>query len=135
MSENTQNLLILIAVGIPTAYIYLRRRQNRIRQEMLEQRQRSKLQSSQSGDADSIPEEAEVILGELTELRLKQAETLAQIEDIQNGRNVEGNVCREYGQSTTLSQESILQALQVEDKTLSQQIRRKSLEFAEIVKQ
>ena len=99
------------------------------------QRQRSKLQSSQSGDADSIPEEAEVILGELTELRLKQAETLAQIEDIQNGRNVEVNVCREYGQSTTLSQESILQALQVEDKTLSQQIRRKSLEFAEIVKQ
>ena len=85
MSENTQNLLILLAVGIPTAYIYLRRRQNRIRQEMLEQRQRSKLQSSQSGDADSIPEEAEVILGELTELRLKQAETLAQIEDIQNG--------------------------------------------------
>ena len=83
----------------------------------------------------SIPEEAEVILGELTELRLKQAETLAQIEDIQNGRNVEVNVCREYGQSTTLSQESILQALQVEDKTLSQQIRRKSLEFAEIVKQ
>lgn len=76
-----------------------------------------------------------VILGELTELRLKQAETLAQIEDIQNGRNVEVNVCREYGQSTTLSQESILQALQVEDKTLSQQIRRKSLEFAEIVKQ
>ena len=135
MSENTQNLLILLAVGIPTAYIYLRRRQNRIRQEMLEQRQRSKLQSSQSGDADSIPEEAEVILGELTELRLKQAETLAQIEDIQNGRNVEVNVCREYGQSTTLSQESILQALQVEDKTLSQQIRRKSLEFAEIVKQ
>lgn len=106
MSENTQNLLILLAVGIPTAYIYLRRRQNRIRQEMLEQRQRSKLQSSQSGDADSIPEEAEVILGELTELRLKQAETLAQIEDIQNGRNVEVNVCREYGQSTTLSQES-----------------------------
>ena len=82
-----------------------------------------------------LPEEAEVILGELTELRLKQAETLAQIEDIQNGRNVEVNVCREYGQSTTLSQESILQALQVEDKTLSQQIRRKSLEFAEIVKQ
>ena len=77
MSENAQNLLILLAVGIPTAYIYLRRRQNRIRQEMLEQRQRSKLQSSQSGDADSIPEEAEVILGELTELRLKQAETLA----------------------------------------------------------
>ena len=28
MSENTQNLLILLAVGIPTAYIYLRRRQN-----------------------------------------------------------------------------------------------------------
>ena len=96
MSENTQNLLILLAVGIPTAYIYLRRRQNRIRQEMLEQRQRSKLQSSQSGDADSIPEEAEVILGELTELRLKQAETLAQIEDIQNGRNVEVNVSREH---------------------------------------
>jgi histone acetyltransferase (RNA polymerase elongator complex component) len=49
--------------------------------------------------------------------------------------NFKVNVCREYGQSTTLSQESILQALQVEDKTLSQQIRRKSLEFAEIVKQ
>ena len=72
MSENTQNLLILLAVGIPTAYIYLRRRQNRIRQEMLEQRQRSKLQSSQSGDADSIPEEAEVILGELTEVYKRQ---------------------------------------------------------------
>lgn len=82
---------------------------------MLEQRQRSKLQPSQSGDADSTPEEAEVILGELTELRLSKQKALAQIEDIQNGRNVEVNVCREYGQSTTLSQESILQALQVEE--------------------
>ena len=52
MSENTQNLLILLAVGIPTAYIYLRRRQNRIRQEMLEQGLRSKLHSSHSGVAD-----------------------------------------------------------------------------------
>lgn len=81
-----------------------------------------------------IPAEAEVVLSELTELRTRQAETLAQIEDIQHGRNVNVDIRREFGQSTTLSQESILHALRLEDKTLSEEILQKSLEFAKIVK-
>lgn len=60
------------------------------------------------------------MLSELTELRTRQAETLAQIEDIQHGRNVNVDIRREFGQSTTLSQESILHALRLEDKTLSE---------------
>lgn len=80
-----------------------------------------------------IPAEAEVVLAELTELRTRQAETLAQIEDIQHGRYVTADIRREFGQHTTLSQGSILQALKLEDKMLSEQILVKSQEFAKIM--
>lgn len=130
MSDDLRNFFgFAVIYGIP-AIIFLRWKYNKWqgKKEMVEAESEQKILTSM------ISAEAEVVLSELTELRIRQAETLAQIEDIQHGRNVNVDIRREFGQSTTLSQESILQALKQEDKTLSEQILQKSLEFAKIVK-
>lgn len=132
MSDDLRNFFgFAVIYGIP-AILFLRWKYNKWHgeKEMVE----SESESEQAISTSMISAEAEVVLGELTELRIRQAETLAQIEDIQHGRNVNVDIRREFGQSTTLSQESILQALKQEDKTLSEQILQKSLEFAKIVK-
>lgn len=90
-------------------------------------------QSEQESSTSMIPDEAEIILGELTELRERQAEVLGHIEDIQHGRYVDVSVKREYGECTKLSQESILQALKMEDRKLSEEILKKSREFSKIM--
>ena len=130
MSDDLRNFFgFAVIYGIP-AILFLRWKYNKwqTKKEMVEP------ELEQEASISMIPAEAEIVFGELIELRIRQAETLAQIEDIQHGRNVNVDIRREFGQSTTLSQESILQALKQEDKTLSEQILQKSLEFAKIVK-
>lgn len=133
MNDGLKNFLgFAVIYGIP-AIAFLRWKYKKWLQERTEEPEPSELAEPEESTS-MIPAEAEVVLSELTELRTRQAETLAQIEDIQHGRNVNVDIRREFGQSTTLSQESILQALKLEDKTLSEQILQKSLEFAKIVK-
>lgn len=136
MNETMRNLIGLAVIyGVPLI-VYLRWRYNKWLQAEDEETTESESvpEPEQELSTSMIPEEAEIVLGELTQLRTRQAETLAQIEDIQNGRNVNVDIRREFGQSTTLSQESVLQALKLEDKTLSEQILQKSLEFSKIMK-
>lgn len=131
MNENVRNFLgFAVIYGVPTI-IFLRWKYKNWRQA---KKTETKPEPEQESSTSMIPAEAEIILGELTQLRTRQAETLAQIEDIQHGRYVNADIRREFGQSTTLSQESILQALKIEDKMLSEQILQKSLEFSKIVK-
>ena len=134
MNENLRNFLgFAFIYGIPFI-AFLRWKYNK----WLQEKEKTELEHEPESESESstsmIPAEAEIVLGELTQLRTRQAETLAQIEDIQHGRNVNVDIRREFGQSTTLSQESILQALKLEDKTLSEQILQKSLEFSKIMK-
>lgn len=133
MNDDLKNFLgFAVIYGIP-AIAFLRWKYKKWLQERTAEPEPSELVESEESTL-MIPAEAEVVLTELTELRTRQAETLAQIEDIQHGRNVNVDIRREFGQSTTLSQESILHALRLEDKTLSEEILQKSLEFAKIVK-
>lgn len=130
MNENVKNFIGFVVIyGIP-AIMFLRWKYKNWQQE----KEETEPEPEQESSTSMIPAEAEIILGELTQLRTRQAETLAQIEDIQHGRYVNADIRREFGQSTTLSQESILQALKIEDKMLSEQILQKSLEFSKIVK-
>lgn len=132
MNENVRNFLGFVVIyGIPLI-LFLRWKYKKWLQEKEETE--PKPEPEQESSTSMIPAEAEIILGELTQLRTRQAETLAQIEDIQHGRYVNADIRREFGQRTTLSQESILQALKIEDKMLSEQILQKSLEFSKIVK-
>lgn len=132
MNENVRNFLgFAVIYGIP-AILFLRWKYKKWLQEKEETE--TEPEPEQESSTSMIPAEAEIILGELTQLRTRQAETLEQIEDIQHGRYVNADIRREFGQSTTLSQESILQALKIEDKMLSEQILQKSLEFSKIVK-
>jgi len=132
MNENVRNFLGFVVIyGIPLI-LFLRWKYKKWLQEKEETEPEP--EPEQESSTSMIPAEAEIILGELTQLRTRQAETLAQIEDIQHGRYVNADIRREFGQSTTLSQESILQALKIEDKMLSEQILQKSLEFSKIVK-
>lgn len=132
MNENVRNFLGFVVIyGIPLI-LFLRWKYKKWLQEKEETEPEP--EPEQESSTSMIPAEAEIILGELTQLRTRQAETLAQIEDIQHGRYVNVDIRREFGQSTTLSQESILQALKIEDKMLSEQILQKSLEFSKIVK-
>jgi hypothetical protein len=104
------------------------------RNKMLEENEQTyQEQSEQESSTSMIPDEAEIILGELTDLRARQAEVLGHIEDIQRGRYVDVSVKKEYGECTKLSQESILQALKMEDRTLSLEILQKSREFSKIM--
>lgn len=132
MNDDLKNFLgFAVIYGIP-AIAFLRWKYKKWLQERTAEPEPSELVESEESTL-MIPAEAEVVLTELTELRTRQAETLAQIEDIQHGRNVNVDIRREFGQSTTLSQESILHALRLEDKTLSEEILQKSLEFAKIM--
>lgn len=132
MNENVRNFLGFVVIyGIPLI-LFLRWKYKKWLQEKEETEPEP--EPEQESSTSMIPAEAEIILGELTQLRTRQAETLAQIEDIQHGRYVNADIRREFGQRTTLSQESILQALKIEDKMLSEQILQKSLEFSKIVK-
>lgn len=79
--------------------------------------------------ASRLSSESEKLLTELTDLRVLQAEIIAQIEDIQCGRYVKASIKREHGNGTMLSQESLLTALLEDEKKLSEQIFQKSLEF------
>ena len=131
MNENVRNFLgFTVIYGIP-AIIFLRWKYKNWRKA---KKTEPEPEPEQESSTSMIPAEAEIVLGELTQLRTRQAETLAQIEDIQHGRYVNADIRREFGQRTTLSQESILQALKIEDKMLSEQILQKSLEFSKIVK-
>lgn len=132
MNENVRNFLgFAVIYGIP-AIIFLRWKYQKWLQEKEEME--TVPESEQEASISMISAEAEIVLGELTQLRTRQAEILAQIEDIQHGRYVNVDIIREFGQRTTLSQESILQALRIEDRMLSEQILQKSLEFSKIVK-
>ena len=132
MNENVRNFLgFAVIYGIP-AIIFLRWKYQKWLQEKEEME--TEPESEQEASISMISAEAEIVLGELTQLRTRQAEILAQIEDIQHGRYVNVDIIREFGQRTTLSQESILQALRIEDRMLSEQILQKSLEFSKIVK-
>ena len=134
MNDGLKNFLgFAVIYGIP-AIAFFRWKYKKWLQEKTAEPEPSELLVEPEESTSMIPAEAEVVLSELTELRTRQAETLAQIEDIQHGRNVNVDIRREFGQSTTLSQESILHALRLEDKTLSEEILQKSLEFAKIVK-
>lgn len=131
MSDDLRNLVgFAVIYGVPTI-IFLRWKYKNWRQA---KKTETEPESEQETSTSMIPAEAEIVLGELTQLRIRQAETLAQIEDIQHGRYVNADIRREFGQRTTLSQESILQALKIEDKMLSEQILQKSLEFSKIMK-
>ena len=132
MSDNLKNLIgFAVIYGVPTI-IFLRWKYQKWLQE--KEKTKTEPESEQETSTSMIPAEEEIVLGELTQLRTRQAETLAQIEDIQHGRYVNADIRREFGQRTTLSQESILQALKIEDKMLSEQILQKSLEFSKIMK-
>lgn len=132
MNENVRNFLgFAVIYGIP-AIIFLRWKYQKWLQEKEEME--TEPESEQEASISMISAEAEIVLGELTQLRTRQAEILAQIEDIQHGRYVNVDIIREFGQRTTLSQESILQALRIEDRMLSEQILQKSLEFSKIMK-
>ena len=100
---------------------------------MLEENEQAYQERSEHESTSMIPDEAEIILGELTDLRTRQAEVLGHIDDIQHGRYVDVSVKKEYGECTKLSQESILQALKMEDRTLSLEILQKSREFSKIM--
>lgn len=134
MNDGLKNFLgFAVIYGIP-AIVFLRWKYKKWLQDKTAEPELSEILVELEESTSMIPAEAEVVLSELTELWTRQAETLAQIEDIQHGRNVNVDIRREFGQSTTLSQESILQALKLEEKMLSEQILQKSLEFAKIVK-
>lgn len=125
MNDDLKNFLgFAVIYGIP-AIAFLRWKYKKWLQERTAEPEPSELAEPEESTS-MIPAEAEVVLSELTELRTRQAETLAQIEDIQHGRNVNVDIRREFGQSTTLSQESILHALRLEDKTLSEEILQKN---------
>lgn len=132
MSDDLRNLIgFAVIYGVPTIIFLRWKYQNSCKKK---KKTETEPESEQETSTSMIPAEAEIVLGELTQLRTRQAETLAQIEDIQHGRYVNADIRREFGQRTTLSQESILQALKIEDKMLSEQILQKSLEFSKIVK-
>lgn len=118
----------MMAGVVAVCYMFYRR--NKI---LKENEQAYHEQPEQESSTSMIPDEAEIILCELTELRTRQAEVLGHIEDIQHGRYVDVSVKREYGECTKLSQESILQALKMEDRTLSLEILQKSREFSKIM--
>ncbi len=120
----------VMMAGIVSFVGYMFYRRNKL---LEENEQTYNEQSEKESSTSMIPDEAEIILGELTDLRARQAEVLGHIEDIQRGRYVDVSVKREYGECTKLSQESILQALKMEDRTLSLEILQKSREFSKIM--
>lgn len=98
MNENMRNFLGFVVIyGIPLI-LFLRWKYKKWLQEKEETE--TEPEPEQESSTSMIPAEAEIILGELTQLRTRQAETLAQIEDIQHGRYVNADIRREFGQST-----------------------------------
>lgn len=80
--------------------------------------------------SDTLSPESEELLSELTDLRLLQAETIAQIEDLLDGRTVQTTIKRQNGSKTSISSSALLVALKHEEADLYRQIEEKSVTFA-----